>query len=243
MNYQHAFRDITTCDLSDACDTLGIVAATSGQVKSVYPGCPPICGPIVTCRMSPTGSKEIVIGTIEPLLDAEPGSIFLVDAGGNLGHNTIGSLVTLVAMRQRLAGAIVDGCVRDVQGTQALGFPTYARGTVVQSVRGRVGIETLNEPVMFGGTRVEPGAVAAADANGVIVFPADRAVEIFRVAYRAAAIERRIVQAMQNGADFIAIHKELKYDVPMREQYTDDRLFDPPSPAPGRQTPREGDTP
>ena len=88
MNYMQAFRDITTCDISDACDTLGIVPATSGQVKAVYPGCPAICGPIVTCRMSPTGPKEIVIGTIEPLLKADPGSIFLIDAGGNLSHNT-----------------------------------------------------------------------------------------------------------------------------------------------------------
>ncbi len=224
MNYMQAFRDISTCDLSDACDTLGIVPATSGQVKGVYPGCPPICGPIVTCRMSPTGTKEIVIGTIEPLLAADPGSIFLIDAGGDMTRNTIGSLVTVVAVQQRLAGAISDGCVRDVQGTQAMNFPTYARGTVVQSVRGRVGIESLNEPVMFNGTQVAPGSIAAADANGVIVFPADRAVEVFRAAYRAAAIERKIVQAMQNGADFIAIHKALKFDVSMKDQYTDDRI-------------------
>jgi regulator of RNase E activity RraA len=224
MNYMQAFRDISTCDLSDACDTLGIVPATSGQVKGVYPDCPPICGPIVTCRMSPTGPTEIVIGTIEPLLTADPGSIFLIDAGGDLTHNTIGSLVTVVAVQQRLAGAISDGCVRDVQGTQAMNFPTYARGTVVQSVRSRVGIDSIGEPVTFNGTRVEPGWIAAADANGVIVFPADRAVEVFRAAYRAAAVERKIIQAMQNGADFIAIHKALKFDVSMKDQYTDDRI-------------------
>jgi 4-hydroxy-4-methyl-2-oxoglutarate aldolase len=224
MNYMQAFKDISTCDLSDACDTLGIVPATSGQVKGVYPGCPPICGPIITCKMSPQGKKEIVIGTLEPLMVAEPGSIFLIDAGGSLQHNTIGSLVTVVAVQQRLAGAIVDGCVRDVQATAALNFPTYSRGTVVQSVRSRVGIESLNEPVMFGGTRVVPGSIAAADVNGVIVFPADRAVEIFRAAYRAAAVERKIVQAMMNGADFIAIHKALKFDAPMKDQYTDDTI-------------------
>ena len=224
MNYMQAFKDISTCDLSDACDTLGVVPATSGQVKGVYPGCPPICGPIITCKMSPHGKKEIVIGTIEPLIAADPGSIFLIDAGGNLQHNTIGSLVTVVAVQQRLAGAIVDGCVRDVQGTAAVNFPTYSRGTVVQSVRSRVGIESLNEPVMFAGTRVTPGSIAAADVNGVIVFPAERAVEIFRAAYRAAAIERKIVQAMMNGADYIAIHKALKFDASMKDQYTDDKI-------------------
>ena len=101
MNYSEAFRGISTCDLSDAGDTLGIVPATRGQVKGMYPGCARICGPIVTCRMSPSGPKEVVIGTIEPLLTAAPGSIFLIDAGGNLTHNTIGSLGTVVAVHRR----------------------------------------------------------------------------------------------------------------------------------------------
>lgn len=226
MNYTEAFRDVSTCDLSDACDALGIAAVTTGQVKAVFAGCRPICGPVVTCRMSPTGAKEIVIGTIEPLLTADPGSIFLIDADGNMQHNTIGSLVTVVAVQSRMAGAVVDGCVRDVQGTAALGFPTYARGTVVQSVRGRVGIESINEPVRLAGQQVEPGSIAAADANGVIVFPAEHAFEIFKAAYRAAAVERKIVQQMLDGADFIAAHKALKYDATMKDQLTDDRILE-----------------
>ena len=224
MNYSEAFRDITTCDLSDGCDALGIVPVTTGAVKGVFPGCPPICGPIVTCKMSPGGKKEIVIGTIEPVLAADPGSIFLVDAGGNLQHNTIGSLVTAIAVQSRLAGAIVDGCVRDVQGTIEMKFPTYSRGTVVQSVRGRVGIETIGKPVKFAGQRVNPGDIAAADMNGVIVFPAARARDIFAAAYRAVALERKIIQQIRNGADFIEVHKALKYDATMKDQISDGKI-------------------
>ena len=224
MNYMQAFREISTCDLSDGCDALGIVAVTSGAIKGVYPACPPICGPVVTCKMSPTGKKEIVIGTIEPIIAAEPGSIFLIDAGGNMQHNTIGSLVTIVAVQSRMAGAIVDGCVRDVQGTTALNFPTYARGTVVQSVRGRVGIDSINESVTFAGQTVAPGAIAAADVNGVIIFPAADAVRIFKAAFRAAAVERKIIDQIINGADFIAVHKALKYDASMKDQLTDDKI-------------------
>ena len=71
-------------------------------------------------------------------------------------RNTIGSLVTAVAVQARMSGAIVDGCVRDVQGTVSFNFPTYSRGTVVQSVRGRIGIETINNPVRFAGQKVNP---------------------------------------------------------------------------------------
>ena len=224
MNYFEAFRDITTCDLSDACDALGIVPATTGAVKGVYPGCTSICGPIVTCKMSPRGRKEIVIGTIEPVLAADPGSIFLIDAAGNMQHNTIGSLVTAIAVQSRLAGAIVDGCVRDVQGTIEMKFPTYSRGTVVQSVRGRVGIESIGKPVNFAGHKVNPGDIAAADMNGVIIFPAKRAREVFAAAYRAVALERKILQQIRHGVDFIEVHKALKYDASMKVQLGDDKI-------------------
>ncbi len=224
MNYLQAMTDLSTCDLSDACDALGIVPVTSGAIKAVYPGCPPICGPVFTCKMSPKGKKEIVIGTIEPIIAAAPGSIFLVDAGGNMGHNTIGSLVTAVAVQARMGGAIVDGCVRDVQGTIAFGFPTYARGTVVQSVRGRVGIESVNKPVKFDGQVVRPGDIAAADSNGVIVFPAARAADIFKAAHRAVALEKKLMLQIAHGADLIAAHKALKYDELMQDQLSDDSI-------------------
>ncbi|MBL8384179.1 MAG: hypothetical protein JNM90_13955 [Burkholderiales bacterium] len=216
-----AMQGLTTCDLSDACDALGIAAVTSGAVRGVHGACAPICGPISTCRMSPAGTIEIVIGTIGPLLAAAPGGIFLVDAGGNMELNTIGSLVAVVAVQSRLAGAIVDGCVRDVQGMQELAFPVYARGTVVPSVRGRMAIESINQPVRFAGQEVDAGWIAAADANGVIVFPPAREREIFAHAWRAVALEKKIFEAIRHGGDAIALHRDMKYHLSMKEQLVD----------------------
>ena len=221
MDYMQAFRGLSTCDLSDACDALGIAPVTSGALKAVYPECQPLCGPVATCRMSPQGKTEIVIGTIGPLLTAEPGAIFFVDGGGNMEINTIGSLVAVVAVQARMAGAIVDGCVRDVQGMRELDFPVYARGTVVQSVRGRMAIESVNQPVQFAGRQIEPGAIAAADINGVIVFPAARARDVFDLAYRAVALEKKLFQQIIHGGDAVALHKAMKYDVSMADQLQD----------------------
>ena len=221
MDYLQAFRGLSTCDLSDACDALGIDAVTTGAIKAAYPEAAAMCGPVSTCRMSPTGKTEIVIGTIGPLLTAAPGSIFFVDAGGNMDINTIGSLVAVVAVQSRMQGAIVDGCVRDVQGMRELDFPCYARGTVVQSVRGRMAIESVNEPVTLAGRTVRPGDIAAADINGVIVFPADRAREIFDLAYRAVALEKKLFMQIQHGGDAVALHKAMKYDMTMADQLGD----------------------
>lgn len=225
MNHAQAMQGLSTCDLSDACDALGIQTVNDGAIRAVHAGCRPICGPIATCHMSPRGTTEVVIGTIGPLLTAAPGSIFLVSSDGNMALNTIGSLVAVVAVQSRLAGAVVDGCVRDVQGMQELGFSTYARGTVVPSVRGRMAIESINRPVPFAGGVVEPGWIAAADANGVIVFPPDRARQIFEFAWRAVALEKRIFQQIQYGGDAIALHKSMKYDLPMGDQLSDRGLL------------------
>jgi 4-hydroxy-4-methyl-2-oxoglutarate aldolase len=225
MNYTQAMQGLTTCDLSDACDALSIQAVSDGAIRAMHAGCRPICGPIATCHMSPRGKTEIVIGTIGPLLEAAPGSIFLVSSEANMALNTIGSLVAVVAVQSRLAGAVVDGCVRDVQGMQELDFSTYARGTVVPSVRGRMAIESVNQPVPFAGGRVEPGWIAAADANGVIVFPPERAREVFEFAWRAVALEKKIFQQIQHGGDAIALHKAMKYDLSMRDQLSDRGLL------------------
>lgn len=225
MNYALAMQGISTCDLSDACDALGIVPAESGAIKAIYPGCPPLCGPIATCAMSPKGKIEIVIGTIELVDSAAPGSLLLIDASNHLDQNTIGSLVGVVAVQKRLAGAIIDGSVRDVQGLRELPFPVYARGTVVHSVRGRMGIDSINEPVTLGGKRVASGDVAAADENGAIVFPAARAKEIFQLAWRTVALEHRLFEGIRHGGDPILLHKAMKYDLSMKEQLADKDLL------------------
>ncbi len=225
MNYAQAMQGLSICDLSDACDALGIVPATSGAIKAAYAGCPPLCGPVATCAMSPAGGIEIVIGTIRLVESAAPGALLLIDAHAHPDQNTIGSLVGVVAVQRRLGGAIVDGSVRDVQGCRELGFPVYARGTVVHSVRGRMAIDSINEPVTLGGRTAAPGDIAAADENGAIVFPAARAKEIFELAWRAIALEKKLFQQIQHGGDAIALHKAMKYDLSMKEQLDDKGLL------------------
>ena len=48
MDYNTAFRGLTTCDISDACDALGISAVTTGAIKPAYPESASICGPVST---------------------------------------------------------------------------------------------------------------------------------------------------------------------------------------------------
>ena len=217
MDYMKAIEGLTTCDICDACDALSVSAVTSGAMQRVW-SCGAICGPIETLKISQAGQTEIVIGTLQPIMSGAPGSILFVDAGGNMEFNTIGSLASVVALHRGFSGAVVNGCVRDVQGMEAMGFPVYACGTVVASVRGRVGVESVNEPVELNGKQVDPGWLMAADRNGIIAFPAERAADIFRLARRAVDIEKDIFDRIRAGQDPIALHHDLRYTASFKEQ-------------------------
>jgi 4-hydroxy-4-methyl-2-oxoglutarate aldolase len=218
MDYAQAFRGIVTCDLSDACDSLGIKAVTPTGIRPIYPGCRPTIGPVTTVKLSPTGKQSTVIGSVEAVLKAGPGGIvvFTSDADPNL--NTWGSIVGTVAVQERCAGVILDGVTRDVQTMQRYDFPTYARGTCVTSVRGRIGLDFIDEPIQIGGQTVHPGWICAADDNGVIFFPSERAKEIFAKAYKVAANEERIMMMIRQGADAVKIHLDMGYDMTWADQ-------------------------
>lgn len=136
----------------------------------------------------------------------------LVASGGRTDVNTWGSVASTAAAERRVGGIVTDGAVRDVQSMRELDFPAYSRGTVVTSVRGRVGMASLNKPVTFDGHVVNPGDIVAADENGVIIFPAERLTEVLREAYAVVARERLMVRRIREGADPIVVHREARYE-------------------------------
>lgn len=214
MDLSLAFQDLATCDLSDACDKLGVATYTTGALKPVFSPCRPIIGRVITIELSPDAKKSAVDGTLESIALAEPGSIVVIATGGRADFNTWGSINSTAAVERHVSGVISDGAVRDVQALRGLDFPAYTRGTVVASVRGRVGTASLNEQVTIDGYAINPGDIAAADENGVIVFPGDRVDDIVQSAYAVVARERRMVQRIRHGDDPITVHHEARYEEP-----------------------------
>ena len=60
------FQELSTCNISDALDRLGI----GGQVTGILPlwkGCPKIAGPAMTMKLSTEATYSTVIGTLEAI--------------------------------------------------------------------------------------------------------------------------------------------------------------------------------
>ncbi|MGH9322758.1 MAG: RraA family protein [Vicinamibacteria bacterium] len=194
--------NLTTCDLSDACDLLRIPACRTGAILPVWPECPPVFGRIATVTLAPRAGAPLR-GLIEAIArtDAE---LLLVDLEGCTHLQSWGTVLATVARRCGLTGAIVNGATRDVRGLAEMSFPTFARGVSPLTSNGRLELVGANRPVRVDGDAVEVGWFGAADANGVVFFPPNRAEAVLAEAARLVEDERERLAAIRAGADPIA---------------------------------------
>ena len=96
-------------------------------------------------------------------------------------------------------GAIVDGSVRDLSGIRAVGLPIWGWGTVPG--HGVFNLTRFNEPVTVGQTRIRPGDLILADADGCVRIPTEHAEDILRLAGEVRAHEADVF-GFYDSADF-----------------------------------------
>ena len=113
---------------------------------------------------------------------AEPGDILVVDRLGDTRHACLGDGVATAAMRQGIAGAIIDGPCTDSVELVDLGFPVWCRGVSPMTTRlanlgGRAWV-----PVSVGGVAILPGNAVLADADGVYALSPQEAASAGRTA-------------------------------------------------------------
>nr|WP_325180144.1 RraA family protein [uncultured Oscillibacter sp.] len=213
-----AFQKISTCNLSDALDKLGLPSGTNDGIHPVYP-CPRIAGTAVTMRIVPDGSRKTSghMGA-DPLDEAQPGDVLVFDNGGRMDQNCWGEIVTYAALQKGVAGVIVDGTVRDVDATEKLGFPVYAKGIVNRTARNRNVQGDYNCTVSIGGLQVNPGEIVVADINGIVVIPVDRAREVLSVVQDMEQKEAAIIAKIKAGISFRDVDKDSGYDTMLNSQ-------------------------
>jgi regulator of RNase E activity RraA len=142
-----------------------------------------IAGPAFTVRCYPGATWAL-----EQALElAAPGDILVVDAGGTSDVIIMGGLMSRRAAHRRIAGAIVDGSVRDVDEITAIGFPVFSRhvcpraGTTAE-------IGEWQTTICCGRIPIRPEDWIVADRSGIVVVPTELLAD---VAAQAEAIHRR----------------------------------------------------
>jgi RraA family protein len=154
----------STADLADAA---GRPIAMDPRIGPVWTGAC-LAGPAFTVR-TPAGEHRAVREACE---QAPSGSVIVVDAGGSTDRALWGDKMSSLALERGIAGLVVDGAVRDVAATEALGFPVFAAArTPTPPIRERAG--ELGVAIVCGGVSVRPGDHVYADSDGVVVVPAE----------------------------------------------------------------------
>ena len=195
----------TTSDALDECGIAGVVPAS--VLKPTEPSAR-IVGQAVTVlnRKSAEMRKTSGLADIEAHNLAEPGDVLVVQ--GVAGISSMGGVMATIGKRQREAGAIVDGAVRDVDHSRSIGYPIWCAG--VSPITGKWRIETLGVNVMvrIAGIDVNPGDLVVADECGVCFVPFGRAEEVLAVAQRLAASEKVRLERLESGislADYLKL--------------------------------------
>jgi regulator of RNase E activity RraA len=208
---------------SDAMDQCGIAGAVPGStLRPTDPGAR-LVGQAVTVLNRPldqpvaqaVARRVSRLGEIEAHNLAEPGDVLVIQGVAEI--SSMGGISAAVGKRQGEAGAVVDGAVRDIDRSRAIGYPVWASGVSPITGKWRIATVAVNVPVVIAGVPVRPGDLVLADAVGVCFVPAARAAEVLAVARRLAEAEAERLGKLAAGiglAAFAALPRKARRDYP-----------------------------
>jgi regulator of RNase E activity RraA len=192
--------------LSDTMDELGIPCGVVGAsvLKPTMPG-KTIVGPALTLRnilqrIDPlTGARDHVnrMAEFEAHNLAQPGDVLVIQGVAKVSN--MGGISAQTGKRQGEVGAIVQGGVRDIAHSRAIGYPVWASD--ITPVTGKWRLETveINGPIQIGDVRVAPGDLVVADDSGVCFIPRELVLEVLDAAEQKAKAEVIRCKAIDDG--------------------------------------------
>jgi len=139
---------------------------------------------------------------------AQVGDLIIIDSGGADDCSVWGQILTKIGISKGVRGALVDGTSRDIAEIDEIGFAVFARGLHPGTMRGRLDMESIGEPIVCGGVTVHPGDLVFGDANGVVVIPQDKIEDVLSHAEEVVNTDDWWAEKLDKGEDPHELHKE-----------------------------------
>lgn len=197
--------------VSDALDFLKLPGATFG-LRPLW-NCPKIVGRASTIQFAPKTGTGATVHPITPVIAASRGTDrILVIAGGLDGVSCWGDLVANASKVKGIRGTVIDGCSRDIDGSEAIGYPVYGRGVTMISARNRAVQVSSGEPVKMAGVVVAQDDFLIADRCGTVFIPAARIDEVLDLGQRIARRQEGMVQAILAGRSVEAVMHDQEFE-------------------------------
>lgn len=152
----------------------------------------PLLGTAITVK-APIGDNLFFHQALDM---AQPGDIIVVDGASGCNRSLAGEIMMRFAQKKGLAGIVVDGCLRDLDGIELLEMPIYAKGVTPQGPW-KFGPGEVNVPIACGGQVVFPGDILVGDKDGIVVVRRQDAEAVAEVAIKKKAAEDKTFELME----------------------------------------------
>jgi 4-hydroxy-4-methyl-2-oxoglutarate aldolase len=129
---------------------------------------------------------------------AAAGEVLVVDVGAAHDFGYWGEVLTTGAEARKIAGLVIDACVRDCDALVAHGFPVFSTGLALTGAS-KVQPGAIDRAVIAGDVTVEPGDWIVGDVDGVVVVPGDALDDVLAAAHARAAQEAARLDVLRAG--------------------------------------------
>jgi regulator of RNase E activity RraA len=210
------FKALGDCTgiISDTMDELGIPNGVIGAsvLKPTIPGTT-VVGPALTLRnilqrIDPLqGAREHInkMAEFECHNLAQPGDVLVIQGVANVSN--MGGISAQTGKRAGEAGAIVEGGIRDIAHSRAVGYPLWSTDITPVTGKWRLEAAEINGVIEIGGVQVAPGDLVVADDTGVAFIPRDMMLEVLEEAEKKAKAEGIRCKAIDSGVPVPDISK------------------------------------
>ena len=110
-----------------------------------------------------------------------------------------GELLSTTAQMRGAAGAVMDGCVRDIKAIRAMRFPVFHGGIAPLDSKGRAQVMAIDVPIECAGVPVTSGDLILGDADGLVVVPRAVEHEVLRLAEAKLTGEKDTLAELRAG--------------------------------------------
>ncbi|WP_233342806.1 4-carboxy-4-hydroxy-2-oxoadipate aldolase/oxaloacetate decarboxylase [Burkholderia cepacia] len=177
----------------------GARGALDSGIKPIHPSMR-VAGPAVTVDLRPADNLMLHYA----MLKVKPGDVLVVDAKGFLEAGPWGDVFTEQAVRQGVAGLVINGAVRDAGSIIEMGFPVFCRGLCIKGT-GKNQPGKLNVPVCLGDVQINPGDIVIGDQDGVVVVPRGDVDEAIRSSQAREDKEAEFRARIRDGATTVEL--------------------------------------
>jgi 4-hydroxy-4-methyl-2-oxoglutarate aldolase len=177
----------------------GAKGALDSGIKPIHPDMQ-IAGPAFTVDCRPADNLMLHYA----MLKVQPGDVLVVDAKAFLEAGPWGDVFTQQAIKQGLAGLVINGAVRDASAIIKMGFPVFCRGLSIKGTS-KEQPGKINVPIHIGDVLIHPGDIIVGDQDGVVVIRKDEVDGALKSSQAREEKEAQFREQIRNGATTVEL--------------------------------------